>query len=64
MADAHRAGLLVHPWMFRSDGASCAAEYGGDPEREYAQFFDLGVDGVFSDFSDMAVQARDLWSRR
>lgn len=36
----------------------------GDPKREYEQLFDLGVDGVFSDFADMAVQARSLWSRR
>ena len=59
VADAHRAGLLVHPWTFRSDGTFLAPEYGGDPEREYAQFFELGVDGVFSDFSDAAVRARE-----
>lgn len=58
VADAHRAGLLVHPWTFRSDGSFLAPEYGGDPGREYAQFFELGVDGVFSDFSDVAVRAR------
>jgi glycerophosphoryl diester phosphodiesterase len=57
--DAHRAGLLVHPWTFRSDGSFLAAEYAGDPEREYGQFFSLGVDGLFSDFSDTAVRARD-----
>lgn len=62
--DAHRAGLLVHPWTFRSDGNFLAAEYGGDPEREYNQLFSLGVDGVFSDFPDAAVQARDHRSRR
>jgi glycerophosphoryl diester phosphodiesterase len=61
--DAHRVGLLVHPWTFRSDGPFLAAEYEGDPEREYNQFFSLGVDGVFSDFADAAVHARDLWSR-
>jgi glycerophosphoryl diester phosphodiesterase len=57
--DAHRASLLVHPWTFRSDGSFLAAEYGGDPEREYGQFFSLGVDGLFSDFSDTAVRARE-----
>jgi glycerophosphoryl diester phosphodiesterase len=57
--DAHRAGLLVHPWTFRSDGTFLAAEYGGDPEREYEQFFALGVDGLFSDFSDVAVRVRE-----
>ncbi len=64
VADAHRVGLLVHPWTFRSDGNFLAPEYGGDPEREYNQFFSLGVDGVFSDFADAAVQARDHWSHR
>ncbi len=62
--DAHRAGLLVHPWTFRSDGNFLAAEYVEDPEREYDQFLSLGVDGIFSDFPDAAVQARDHWSRR
>jgi glycerophosphoryl diester phosphodiesterase len=57
--DAHRAGLLVHPWTFRSDGSFLAPEYAGDPEREYEQFFALGVDGLFSDFSDTAVGARE-----
>ena len=63
VADAHRAGLLVHPWTFRSDGTFLAAEYGGEPEREYEQFFTLGVDGLFSDFSDVAVGARERWRR-
>jgi glycerophosphoryl diester phosphodiesterase len=58
IADAHRAGLQVHPWTFRSDERFLAPEYGGDPIREYAQFFALGVDGVFSDFPDVAVRAR------
>ena len=61
--DAHRAGLLVHPWTFRGDGTFLAAEYAGDPEREYQQFFALGVDGLFSDFSDTAVGARERWRR-
>ena len=63
VADAHRAGLRVHPWTFRSDSPFLAPEYGGDPEREYDQFFSLGVDGLFSDFSDAAVRARERWRR-
>jgi glycerophosphoryl diester phosphodiesterase len=58
VADAHRAGLLVHPWTFRSDAIFLASDYAGDPDREYDQFFDLGVDGLFSDFPDAAVAAR------
>ena len=56
--DAHRAGLQVHPWTFRSDPEFLAPEYEGRPEREYEQFYSLGVDGVFSDFPEVAVGAR------
>jgi glycerophosphoryl diester phosphodiesterase len=62
--DAHRAGLLVHPWTFRSDGTFLAPDYHGDPEREYDQFFSLGVDGLFSDFPDAAVHARKRFTER
>lgn len=58
--DAHAAGLLVHPYTFRSDSQYLAKEYQGDPLAEYVQFFDLGVDGVFSDFPDAAVKARNI----
>jgi glycerophosphoryl diester phosphodiesterase len=59
--DAHRAGLLVHPWTFRSDPPFLAPEYGGDPGREYAQHFSLGVDAVFSDFPGDAARCREEW---
>ena len=62
--DARAAGLLVHPWTFRSDGSFLAPEYKGDPGKEYDQFFSLGVNGLFSDFSDTAVQAREAWRQR
>jgi glycerophosphoryl diester phosphodiesterase len=64
VADAHRAGLQVHPWTFRSDSPFLAPEYEGHPEREYDRFFSLGVDGLFSDFSDTAVRARERWKNR
>jgi glycerophosphoryl diester phosphodiesterase len=64
VADAHAARLLVHPWTFRGDGSFLAPEYGGDPGKEYDQFFSLGVDGLFSDFPDTAIQAREAWRRR
>lgn len=64
VADAHRAGLAVHAWTFRSEPAFLAPGYGGEPEREYEQFFDLDVDGVFSDFADLAVNVRDSRQRR
>ncbi|PKL77526.1 MAG: glycerophosphodiester phosphodiesterase, partial [Candidatus Melainabacteria bacterium HGW-Melainabacteria-1] len=61
IADAHAAGLVVHPWTFRSDTEYLQADYKGDPGAEYRQFFDLGVDGVFSDFPEHAVKARESW---
>jgi glycerophosphoryl diester phosphodiesterase len=57
---AHAAGLVVHPYTFRNEKGTLAADYQGDPRNEYAQFFRLGVDGVFSDFSDTAVAGREL----
>jgi glycerophosphoryl diester phosphodiesterase len=63
VADAHQAGLLVHPYTFRDEPEFLAAEYRLDPVKEYLQFFALGVDGVFSDFGDTAVRARSLIAR-
>ena len=64
--DAHRAGLLVHPYTFRNENCFHSTEKqnpGGPADygkafEEYAQFFALGVDGVFSDNPDTAVSAR------
>ena len=58
IADAHAAGLLVHAYTFRDEPDTLAPDYAGDPQKEYAQFFALGLDGVFSDFPDTAVRAR------
>ncbi len=58
IADAHAAGLLVHPFTFRDRPGQLAADYRGDPKLEYRQFFALGVDGVFSDYADTALAAR------
>lgn len=57
--DAHAAGLLVHPWTFRSDEGCLPSDYRGDPASEIRRFLELGVDGVFADFPDVAVAARD-----
>jgi glycerophosphoryl diester phosphodiesterase len=71
VADAHTAGLLVHPWTFRSENHFLPADLRcgdpadpsfprlhGDAAAEYALFYALGVDGVFSDFPREAVTAR------
>ncbi|GAB3206959.1 glycerophosphoryl diester phosphodiesterase [Marinactinospora thermotolerans DSM 45154] len=67
--DAHAAGLLVHPYTFRSENAFLppslrsgqdATAYGGFA-AEYEAFFELGVDGVFTDHSRHAYLARELF---
>jgi glycerophosphoryl diester phosphodiesterase len=58
---AHRKGLLVHTWTFRDEDRFLAYDYGGNPLREYLQFFRLGIDGVFSDYTDTAVFARRIF---
>ena len=58
VADAHKAGLMLHPYTFRNEKRRLASNYKGDPKEEYKQFFRLGVDGVFSDFADTALAAR------
>ena len=55
---AHAAGLRVHAYTFRDEAATLAPQYHKDPQREYQQFFELGIDGVFSDFPDTALKAR------
>jgi glycerophosphoryl diester phosphodiesterase len=64
--DAHAAGLEVHPYTFRNENAFLPLELRssadpaayGDALAEYEQFFELGVDGLFSDNPDTAVEAR------
>ena len=66
IADAHAAGLLVHPWTFRAENAFLPRELRrgtdpaahGDATAEMVRFFALGVDGLFSDFADAAFAAR------
>lgn len=57
--NAHAAGLLVHPYTFRNEKQFLATDYAGDPIAEYQQFYQLGIDGVFSDFPDIAIKARN-----
>jgi glycerophosphoryl diester phosphodiesterase len=43
---AHEKNLLVHVYTFRSE-----------TEKDYRTYYNLGVDGVFTDFTDIAVKA-------
>jgi len=58
--DAHKLGLLVHPYTFRNEAKHLAANFTDNPAEEYRLFFAAGVDGVFTDFTDTALAARRL----
>lgn len=57
VARVHAAGLVVHVWTLRADKEFLPAGYNGRPEAEFEQFATLGVDGVFTDFPDVAARA-------
>ncbi len=54
---AHDAGLTVHPYTFRADQVPDRDESHEAELRRY--LFDLGVDGVFTDFPDRARAVLD-----
>ncbi|UDM15909.1 glycerophosphodiester phosphodiesterase [Vogesella sp. XCS3] len=58
--NAHKLGLLVHPYTFRNESKHLAANFQDSPLEEYRAYFALGVDGVFTDYTDTAVAARRL----
>jgi glycerophosphoryl diester phosphodiesterase len=59
VADAHAAGLLVHPWTFRPEPEFLPAGLDGDAELD--RFLALGIDGVFADDPGAAVAAIERW---
>jgi glycerophosphoryl diester phosphodiesterase len=74
--DAHAEDLLVHPYTFRNENTFLPTDFQagdpaseafpaatGDAPAEYRRYFDLGVDGLFSDYPDTAVAARGVWLR-
>ena len=69
VGDAHDAGLLVHVWTLRDENQFMATNFrrGTDPNAkgnifaEVTAFLEAGVDGVFADYPDSAVDARDEW---
>lgn len=63
ISDAHKAGLMIHTWTFRNEPKRLAFDYRGDPKNEYLQFYRLGIDGLFTDFSETAVAAREAYLR-
>ena len=54
--DAHKAGMKVHPYTFRSDKGRIPS-YANNFEHLLDIFFNqVGVDGIFTDFPDKAVK--------
>ena len=57
MQNAHAVGLRVVVYTMRNEKSYLADDYDGDPKAEYRKWFQMGVDGVFTDFPDTAVEA-------
>jgi glycerophosphoryl diester phosphodiesterase len=69
--EAHRAGLLVHAWTFRNENTFLPEDFRqgngaspvylratGNAAAEYKLFYDLGIDGLFTDNPDTALAVR------
>jgi len=67
VSDAHAKGLIVHGWTFRAENSFLPADFRsssdpaafGDLAAEVKRFLGLGMDGFFTDQSDIGVRARD-----
>jgi glycerophosphoryl diester phosphodiesterase len=53
--DAHAAALFVHVWTLRREPRFLPASYHGDLAAEVRRFVDAGIDGLFTDFPDVAA---------
>jgi glycerophosphoryl diester phosphodiesterase len=66
VADAHAAGLAVHPWTVRAENFFLPKKLWkgtnpmdhGDVDQLYKALFAAGVDGLFSDFPGLEAKAR------
>jgi glycerophosphoryl diester phosphodiesterase len=55
---AHAHGLVIHTWTFRDDAFPSAF---ASPIAELRSMYELGIDGVFTDFPDTGVIAREFF---
>lgn len=66
VSDAHRVGLILHPYTMRNENPFLPAEYRrgsapdayGDSFGAFKTYFTTGIDGVFTDNADTALLAR------
>ena len=72
VADAHAAGLRVHPWTYRAENVFVRARFRrgdeprghGDLAGEVAAALAQGIDGFFTDFPAIGVATRDAFVAR
>ncbi len=72
VADAHARNLEVHVWTLRSENNFLPRDLRrgrkksrhGRALAEHLAYLDAGVDGLFTDVTTTAVQARDRWVER
>jgi glycerophosphoryl diester phosphodiesterase len=72
VADAHAAGLVVHPYTFRAENHFLPAQYrsagpataSGDGKSEIEAFLATGIDGFFTDNPDVGASACSAFGRR
>ncbi|MGH8771072.1 MAG: glycerophosphodiester phosphodiesterase [Burkholderiales bacterium] len=70
VANAHAAGLKVHPYTFRAENTFLPANLrsgddpnaSGDSESEVRIFLQTGIDGFFIDQPDIGVAARNAFT--
>jgi glycerophosphoryl diester phosphodiesterase len=71
VADAHAAGLLVHPYTFRAENTFLPVDYrrGTNPTDygraidEQVTYLKTGLDGLFTDQADIGVLSREVANR-
>ncbi|WP_294246887.1 glycerophosphodiester phosphodiesterase [uncultured Sphingomonas sp.] len=71
VADAHAAGLRVHPWTYRAENQFVRAAFrkGTDPKAhgdvagEIRAALGQGIDGFFTDFPQIGVDTRNAFLR-
>lgn len=55
--EAHAAGLQVHGWTFAQADATLAA-------ADFRKYLDMGMDGMFANYPDLAVTARNAFVKK